>query len=114
MPGRSRRLDTLGAAIITDLVAASDDPAILRALASRTVAIAAELRALVVVTATTMPAHRSALARMGFVSPALPLIGRLLLERSPQFMWLPRDAALPLRADVMELSFADVAIDLDL
>jgi GNAT superfamily N-acetyltransferase len=113
-PGRSRRLDRLGAAIITDLVAANDDPAILRTLAARAVAIAAELHALVVVTATTTPAHQRALARMGFVSPALPLAGRFLLERSPQFMWLPRGAASALRADAMALSFADVAIDLDL
>lgn len=114
MAGRSRRLDRLRAAIITDIVAVGDDPTVLRTLASRAVAIAAELRALVVVTATTAHAERGALARMGFVSPALPLLGRFLLDRSPQFMWLPRAAASALGAGDLSLTFADVAIDLDL
>ena len=113
-PGRSRQLGKLKAAIVTDLVAVGDDPQVLRALARRAVEIASELGALVVLTATTALGHRKALAAMGFISPALPLIGRLLERRSPQFMWLPRGPAATLEADDMALTFADVAIDLDL
>jgi hypothetical protein len=38
----------------------------------------------------------------------------VLAPRSPQFMWLPRGAGAPLAATDLALSFADVAIDLDL
>jgi hypothetical protein len=113
-PGRNRTLDRLRAAVITDLVAADDDPAVLDALAGEAVAIAARLGALAVLAATTTPAPRAALARMGFVSSATPLLGRVLAPRSPQFMWLPRGAGAPLAATDLALSFADVAIDLDL
>jgi ribosomal protein S18 acetylase RimI-like enzyme len=113
-PGRSRSLDRLRAALITDISTVDDDPALLAALAGEAVAIAADLGARAVVTATTNSAHRAALARMGFISPAVPLLGRLVAKRSPQFMWLPRGPAATLTADRISLSFADVAIDLDL
>ncbi|HEY4920241.1 MAG TPA: GNAT family N-acetyltransferase [Xanthobacteraceae bacterium] len=113
-PGRSRSLDRLRAAMITDFATTDDDPALLAALAGEAVAIAADLGARAVVTATTTAAHRSALTRMGFISPTTPLLGRLVASRSPQFMWLPRGPAAALAAGDLALSFADVAIDLDL
>ena len=114
MPGRSLRLDKLKPAIVTDLVAVDDDPQILHALAVKAVNIAADLQAALVVTATTTASHRTALTRVGFISPAFPLIGPLLARRSPQFMWMPRGPAAALSASAMTLTFADVAIDLDL
>ena len=113
-PGRSRSLDRLRAAMITDLATSDDDPALLTALAGEAVAIAADLGARAVVTATTTAAHRAALARMGFIAPTVPLLGRLVAGRSPQFMWLPRGPAAAFTADDLSLSFADVALDLDL
>jgi GNAT superfamily N-acetyltransferase len=113
-PGRSRSLDRLRAAMITDLATTDEDPAVLGALAGEAVAIAADLGARAIVTATTTAAHRTALARMGFISPAVPLLGRLVAGRSPQFMWLPRGPAVAFTADDLSLSFADVALDLDL
>jgi hypothetical protein len=112
--GRSRMLDRLQAAIVTDMAAAGDDPAVLAALAGEAVALAAGLGARAVVTATTAAMHRAAFSRMGFVSPRTPLLGRLVANRSPQFMWLPRGPAATLTANDLALSFADVAIDLDL
>jgi hypothetical protein len=112
--GRSRQLQKLRAAIISDLVAAKDDPAVLHALASRAVAIAANLKAMTLVTATTARAHQDALAKAGFLTPASPLLGRQLRDRAPQFMWLPRGAGSTLTAGAMALTFADVAVDLDL
>jgi GNAT superfamily N-acetyltransferase len=113
-PGRSRSLDRLRAAMITDLATTDDDPAVLAALAGEAVAIAADLGARAVVTATTTAAHRAAFARMGFISPTVPLLGRLVAGRSPQFMWLPRGPAAAFSAGDLGLSFADVALDLDL
>jgi hypothetical protein len=113
-PGRSGALDRLRAAIITDLAVADDDAIVLRALAGEAVALAADLGARAMLTATTTAAHRAALARIGFISPATPLVGRVLAQRAPQFMWLPRGAGQELSADDLSLSFADVAIDLDL
>jgi hypothetical protein len=113
-PGRSRQLGKFSAAIITDLVAIDDDPDVLLAVALRAVSVASELRAAALLTVTTTPAHRKALAKLGFISPTMPLIGRLLERRSPEFMWLPRGPAAALTADKMALTFADVAIDLDL
>jgi hypothetical protein len=113
-PGRSRGLDRLRAAIITDLAAADDDAAVLGALAGEAVALAADLGARAMLTATTAVAHRAALTRVGFISPATPLVGRMLAPRAPQFMWLPRGAGEALSPDGLSLSFADVAIDLDL
>jgi len=110
--GRSRLMDGLKAAMITDLAAVDDDSAVLRVLARKAVDAAAAMQAHVVVAATTSVAHRRALA--GFLSPALPLLGRLLARRSPLFMWRPHGPAAKLRADDMTLTFADVAIDLDL
>jgi GNAT superfamily N-acetyltransferase len=114
MQGRSSRLDMLRPVMVTDLVAVNDDPEVLRTLALKAVEIATELRAAIVVTATTTALHRTSLTRVGFFSPALPLIGRLLARRSPQFMWMPRGPAAALSAIAMTLTFADVAIDLDL
>jgi GNAT superfamily N-acetyltransferase len=113
-PGRSRQLGKVATAIITDLVAPRDDPIVLRALAHRAVAIAGQLRTAIVLVTTSAPAHRTALTKTGFISPAFPMIGRFLGRRSPQFMWVPRGPAAPLRAVDMALTFADVAIDLDL
>ena len=113
-PGRSRGLDRLRAAINTDLAAVDDDAALLGALAGEAVALAANLGARAMLTATTAPAHRAALAGIGFISPATPLVGRVLAPRAPQFMWLPRGAGQGLVAGDLSLSFADVAIDLDL
>ena len=113
-PGRSRSLDRLRAAMITDLATTDDDAALLAALAGEAVTIAADLGARAVVTATTTAAHRAALSRMGFISPTTPLLGRLVASRSPQFMWLPRGPAAHFAAHDLSLSFADVAIDLDL
>jgi len=114
MSGRTRGLDRLRAAIITDLTAVDDDVTLLGALAGKAVALAADLGARAMLTATTVRAHRAALGRMGFCSPATPLVGRLLASRAPQFMWLPRGAGEGLAAGDLSLSFADVAIDLDL
>jgi len=112
--GRSRTLDRLRAAIITDLAAVAGDAAVLDALACQAVALAADLGAGAILTATTAAAHRRALARIGFWSPATPLVGRLLTPRAPQFMWLPQGPGEGLTSDDLDLSFADVAIDLDL
>jgi hypothetical protein len=114
MPGRSGALDRLRTAIITDIAAARDDAVVLDALAGEATALAAELGARTILTATTSVAHRAALARIGFISPETPLVGRILAPRAPQFMWLPRGAGQGLSADDLSLSFADVAIDLDL
>jgi len=113
-PGQGRQLDKLATAIITDLVAVNDDPKVLRALALRAVAIATQLQTTIVLATISALTHQTVLTKVGFVSPAFPMIGRFLGRRSPQFMWLPRGAAAALRADEMMLTFADVAIDLDL
>jgi GNAT superfamily N-acetyltransferase len=112
LPGRSRTMDRLKAAMITDLVALDDDPAVLRALVGKAVRTAAALQARILLMATTSSAHARALA--GFLSPVTPLIGRLLARRAPQFMWRPKGVAAKLQADHMTLTFADVALDLDL
>ena len=114
MPGRSGGLDRLRAAIITDLAAVEDDAVVLAALARQAAALAADLGARAMLTATTAAAHRAALARIGFISPVTPLIGRVLAPRAPQFMWLPRGAGQGLSPGDLALNFADVAIDLDL
>lgn len=114
MPGSSPLLGKLAAAIVVDLVAVNDEPKVLRALAARAVAIAAELRATIAFAAATAPAHCRALAASGFLSPRFPLLGRLLARRSPVFMWVPRDPAARLEADRMVLTFADSDVDLSL
>jgi GNAT superfamily N-acetyltransferase len=111
-PGRIRQLGRIEGAFITDL-AAEDAPTV-RALALRAVAIAADMRAGVVLAATTIPAHQRALARLGFLSPAVPLIGKILARRAPQFMWLPRGPAAALVASDIAFTFADATIDFDL
>ncbi len=83
-------MDRLKAAMITDLVALDDDPAVLRALVGKAVRTAAALEARILLMATTSSAHARALA--GFLSPATPLVGRLLARRAPQFMWRPKGA----------------------
>jgi hypothetical protein len=113
-PGASRMLGRRAGAIITDLVAVGDDPAVLRALARRAVAIAAELRVVVMLVATTVPAHRRALVATGFLSPGLPLVGRALYRMAPVFMWSPRGPGAPLTADNVALTFADSDVDLAL
>jgi len=112
--GRIPQLGKRRAAMITDFVAMDDDPKLLRALARRALAMAGELRAVAALTTITNPSHRRALAASGFVSPAFPLIGGALARRSPVFMWLPKGAGATLKADHMELTFADAAVDLDL
>jgi hypothetical protein len=112
--GRIRQLGKRAAAAVTDLVAIDDDADLLRALARRALAMAAQSRAVAALAATTNPAHRKALAAAGFLSPALPLVGSALARRSPVFMWLPKGAGAALAADRMELTFADAAVDLDL
>jgi GNAT superfamily N-acetyltransferase len=113
-PARSRQIGRLRGALITDLVALHDDPAILRALAAKGVAIIAELRAAIALYVTTAPSHRRALAAMGFVSPGFPVLGRLLARRAPTYMWLPRGPGAGLSAENMAMTFADSAVDLDL
>ena len=77
--GRSRGLDRLRGAIITDLAAVDDDKVLLGALAGEAAALAANLGARAMLTATTAPAHRAALAGIGFISPATLLVGRGVL-----------------------------------
>jgi GNAT superfamily N-acetyltransferase len=114
VPGSTRQLAKLRAVIITDLVAVNEDVRVLRALARKAIAIAGDLRGMMVLTATTSAAQRIALAGAGFLSPNFPLFGRVLARRAPQFMWLPHGPAALLEADDIALTFADVAIDLDL
>jgi hypothetical protein len=113
-PGASRMLGKRAGAIITDLVAVDDDPAVLRALARHAVEIAAELRVVVVLMATTVAAHRRALVAAGFLSSGLPLLGRLLGRMAPVFMWSPRGPGAPLTAKNLALTFADSDVDLAL
>jgi hypothetical protein len=113
-PGSSRLLGRLDGAIVTDLVAVDDDPAVLRALATQAVDIAAELRVAALLMATSVPAHGAALAATGFLSPQFPLLGRRLASRAPVFMWLPQGAAAGLRPDAVEITFADADVDLAL
>jgi GNAT superfamily N-acetyltransferase len=112
-PGRSRQMGRLRGVLITDLVAVHDDPATLRVLAAKGVAMSAELRAAVALFVTTALSHRRALAAMGFVSPGFPVLGRLLARRAPTYMWLPRGPGAGLAAENMAMTFADSAVDLD-
>jgi acetyltransferase (GNAT) family protein len=113
-PGASRILGRRDGAIITDLVAVDDDPAVLRALAWRAVGIAARLRVVVLLTTTSLAAHRRALVAIGFISPGLPVIGRFLDRAAPTFMWSPRGPAAELQASDLALTFADSDVDLNL
>jgi GNAT superfamily N-acetyltransferase len=113
-PGSSRILGRHAGAIITDFVAVDDEPAVLRALARRAVAIAARLRVVVVLIATTLPAHRRALVASGFLSPGLPVLGRFLRRAAPTFMWSPRGPGASLAATDFMFTFADSDVDLNL
>ena len=113
-PGSSRLLGKLECAIITDLVAANDDPQVIRALAARAAALAGEMRSVVGLICTTSPTQRRQLAAMGFVSSGFPLLGRFLERRAPVFMWAPRGPASRLEADGMAFTFADSDVDLAL
>jgi GNAT superfamily N-acetyltransferase len=111
-PGSSRQLGRIPGAIVTDLVGVDDEPAMLRALSIRAVAVASELGAAVVLAATNRPSQRKALASVGFLSPEFPLLGRALTRRSPQYMWVPRGPGTYISADTMALTFADSDVDL--
>src|SRR5438105_15957138 len=113
-PGRAARWGRDKHALVTDLVAIGDDPDVLLALARRALALAGEMRAVALLTVTTMRSHCRALAASGFLSPDFPLLGRVLRGRAPVFMWLPKGPAAELQANGMALSFADAAVDLDL
>jgi GNAT superfamily N-acetyltransferase len=111
-PGRIRQLGRIEGAFITDL--AAEDASTVRALAVRAVAIAADIRARLVLAATTIPIHQRVLARLGFLSPAVPLISKMLAPRAPRFMWVPRGPAAALVAGDIAFTFADATIDFDL
>ena len=111
-PGSSRQLGRISGALITDMVAVHDEPAVLRALSTRAVTVASELGATVVLAATNEPGQRDALAKAGFLSPNFPLLGRVLLHRSPQYMWLPKGPSANISAGTMALSFSDSDVDL--
>jgi len=113
-PGASRILGRREGAIITDLVAAADQPAVLRALARRAVAIAGHWGVVVLLMATTLPAHRRALAARGFLSSKWPVLARVLARAAPIFMWAPTGPGAPLTADYLALTFADSDVDLNL
>jgi GNAT superfamily N-acetyltransferase len=113
-PGSSRILGKREGAIITDLVAVDDDPAVLRALTRRAVEVAARLRVVVLLMATNVAAHRRALVATGFLSSGLPLLGRVLGRAAPIFMWAPDGPGAPLQAGDLALTFADSDVDLNL
>jgi ribosomal protein S18 acetylase RimI-like enzyme len=112
MPGSSRQLGHIPGAIITDLVAVDDEPAVLQALATRAATLASELGALVVLAVTSRPRQREALVGVGFLSPDVPLLGRALTRRSPQYMWKPKGPGTHLSASAIALNFADSDVDL--
>jgi GNAT superfamily N-acetyltransferase len=111
-PGSSRQLGRIPGAMITDLVAVHDDPAVLHALAIRAVAAASGLGAAVVLAATNQQGQQDALAKAGFLSPNSPLLGRALAHRSPKYMWVPKGPGTRVTADTMTLTFADSDVDL--
>jgi GNAT superfamily N-acetyltransferase len=113
-PGSSRILGKREGAIITDLVAVDDDPAVLRALTRRAVEVAARLRVVVLLMATNVAAHRRALVATGFLSSGLPVLGRVLGRAAPIFMWAPDGPGAPLQAGDLALTFADSDVDLNL
>jgi hypothetical protein len=113
-PGASRILGRRTGAIITDLVALDDEPAVLRALVRRAVAIAARLQVVVVLVATTLAAHRRALLASGFLSPGWPVVGRFLHRAAPTLMWSPRGPGAGLTAQDFMFTFADSDVDLAL
>ncbi len=113
-PGASRILGRRAGAVITDLVALDNDPAVLRALVRAAVAVAARLQVVVVLVATSLAAHRRALVATGFLSPGLPVLGRFLSRAAPTFMWSPRGPGVGLAAEDFVFTFADSDVDLAL
>ena len=113
-PGASRLLGRREGAMITDLVAANDQPTVLRALARRAVAIAAEWGVVVLLMATTLPTHRRALTANGFLSSGWPVLSRVLGRAAPIFMWSPAGPGALLSAQYLALTFADSDVDLNL
>jgi len=113
-PGASRILGRRPGAIIVDLAAVGEDAAVLRALARRAAAIAAQWSVVVVLMATTLPAHRRALVASGFVSSAWPGLNRFLGRAAPTFMWSPRGPGAGLGAGDFIFTFADSDVDLNL
>jgi GNAT superfamily N-acetyltransferase len=111
-PGASRLLGRREGAIIIDLVATSDQPAVLRALTRRAVTIAGQWGVVVVLMVTTVPAHNRALAVSGFLSSDWPVLSRALGGAVPIFMWEPQPARALLSADHLALTFADSDVDL--
>lgn len=111
-PGRSRQLGRIPGAMITDMVAVGDEPAVLRALARRAVAVSSELGAAVVLAASNRRSQQDALGKAGFLSPDFPVLGRALTRRSPQYMWVPKGPGTHISAGMMALTFADSDVDL--
>jgi len=107
-------LGKISGALLTDLAAVGDDSEVLSALVARATVYASKLGAAVVLAATTNAEHRRALARMGFLSPGVPLLGRILERRAPQYMWLPRGPAAQLDVSGVLLTFADSDVDFKL
>jgi Acetyltransferase (GNAT) domain len=113
-PGASRILGRRAGAIITDLVALDNDPAVLRALVHQAVAVAARLRVVVVLVVTTLTAHRRALIASGFLSSSLPVVGGFFRRAAPIFMWSPRGPGAGLAGNDFMFTFADSDVDLAL
>jgi ribosomal protein S18 acetylase RimI-like enzyme len=111
-PGSSRQLGRIPGAMLTDLVAVRDEPAVLQALASRAAAVASKLGTAIVLAVTNQPGLQLALGKAGFLSPNTPLLGRALLLRSPHYMWVPKGPGAPMTAEKMGLTFADSDVDL--
>lgn len=114
MPGRSRQLGALRAALIVDLAVVDDDPEVTRGLAARAAGIAGELGAAVALFLTTVPSQQRIFARLGFLTPGFPVLGRLLARRSPVYVWNPRGPGSRLAPDRLVMTFADGMLDLDL
>lgn len=102
------------AAMITDLVVVKDDPKVARALTIKAVMNASEMRADILIMATTEATHRRTLSKLGFLSTVTPALGRFLERRAPQFMWVPSGVASAFNADDIALSFADSDVDFNL
>ena len=114
MPGKSRMLDRLRAALVIDFNAPGDDAAVLGLLAREASALAAGLGARALVATTTLPAHQAALHAAGHFSSATPGVGSLLRRSAPKYMWLPTGAGASVTPDRLMLSFADSDVDLNL
>jgi hypothetical protein len=113
-PGSTRMFGKRPAAIVTDLVAVNNESQVLKALAARAAAFAGNIGAVAALATTAIQTHCSALAAVGFLSSGVPVLGRFLERRAPQFMWLPRGPAARLTAARIALTFADSDVDLNL